>query len=314
MNIYSAALFSNGYLSAKMQERMNEVEIDIVDNMPHLLESYHYIKSQRYVDMIRERSATVFLDSGAFSAFTLGVTLSVKEYCDYILRNIDIIRKEDGVLIASVLDGIGDPLQTWRNQMEMEERGVKPLPCFHAGEDEKYLEWYISKYEYITLGGMVGTSQKQLRIWLDRIWERYLTDGSGRPRLKVHGFGITSPDIMSRYPWWSCDSSTWIQTARTGSIISPYIDEQGRVKWMVISLSDKSSDRFVLGAHAFTISDIEKGVLKELVESEGFSIERMSWEFRSRAAFNLKSYVKMNDIINSMSEDKTFACPIQELF
>lgn len=314
MNIYSAALFSNGYLSAKMQERMNEVEIDIVDNMPHLLESYHYIKSQRYVDMIRERSATVFLDSGAFSAFTLGVTLSVKEYCDYILRNIDIIRKEDGVLIASVLDGIGDPLQTWRNQMEMEERGVKPLPCFHAGEDEKYLEWYISKYEYITLGGMVGTSQKQLRIWLDRIWERYLTDGSGRPRLKVHGFGITSPDIMSRYPWWSCDSSTWIQTARTGNIISPYIDEQGRAKWMVISLSDKSSDRFVLGAHAFTISDIEKGVLKELVESEGFSIERMSWEFRSRAAFNLKSYVKMNDIINKMSEDKTFACPIQELF
>lgn len=314
MNLYCAALFSNGYLSAIMQQRMNETEINVVDNMPHLLESYHYIKAQRYVDMIRERGSTVFLDSGAFSAHTLGVTLSVAEYCRYIQENNDIIRKEDGVLIASVMDGIGDPLQTWRNQMEMEARGVTPLPCFHFGEDEKYLEWYIQRYEYITLGGMVGKSQKALRQWLDRIWEKYLLDGSGRPKLKIHAFGITSPIIMSLYPWWSCDSSSWIQTARTGSIISPYLDNSGKARWLVMQLSDKSSARFVLGAHALTISDIERKELDELVEAKGFSVERMTWEFRSRVAFNLKSYVEMNELIDKMNGDKSFSIISQELF
>ncbi|MCL5459902.1 hypothetical protein M3M33_14795, partial [Loigolactobacillus coryniformis] len=70
---------------------------------------------------MRRDGAKVFLDSGAFSAYTLGVTLSIDEYCDYIKRNLDIIRVEDGVVMASVLDGIGDALLTYQNQLAMEE-------------------------------------------------------------------------------------------------------------------------------------------------------------------------------------------------
>ncbi len=174
MNIFMAAVYSNNYKPGQNRYvKLNERERAAVENLPHILESWHYVGKQQYVDQMRNDSAQIFLDSGAFSAFTLGVKLEVKDYCEYIYRNQDIIRKEDGIVMASVLDGIGDPLQTWRNQLEMEARGVKPLPCFHCGEDEKYLEWYIQNYDYITLGGLVGSSTKQLSIWLDRIWDRY---------------------------------------------------------------------------------------------------------------------------------------------
>lgn len=202
MHIYMAAVFSNSYMKGQNRYlKLTDHERDLVTSIPHVLESFHYVGKQKFVDEMRVNNAQIFLDSGAFSAFTLGVNISVEDYCEYIKRNLDIIRVEDNVVMASVLDGIGDPLQTWRNQLEMELRGAKPLPCFHAGEDERYLEWYVKNYEYITLGGMVGSSTKQLCIWLDRMWDRYLTDGSGRARIKVHGFGITAVPIMERYPW-----------------------------------------------------------------------------------------------------------------
>ena len=222
MYIYNAATFYNNYQKGGTHYvDLNERERRAINELPHLLESYHYFNKENLVDMVRQHNRPVFLDLGAFSAWTLGVSIDLPTYCDYIIRNEDIIRKEDGVLMASVLDGIGDALLTYQNQLQMESLGAKPLPCFHVGEDERYLEHYIKNYEYITLGGMVRVPAKQLMIWLDRMWDKYLTDGSGKPRLKVHGFGITAIPIMERYPWWSVDSSTWVQFASFGSIITP---------------------------------------------------------------------------------------------
>ena len=150
MNLYLAAVYTNGFRKGQSTyPKLNEREAEIVDTIPNILESYHYVNRQKYVDEMRADGAQVFLDSGAFSAWNMGATISLPGYCKYIQENEDIIRKDDGVIMASVLDGIGDPLQTWRNQNEMEARGVTPLPCFHFGEDERYLEYYMSKYPYI---------------------------------------------------------------------------------------------------------------------------------------------------------------------
>lgn len=182
-------------------KKLTEHEQNLVTHLPNILESFHYVGKQQYVDNMRENGAKVFLDSGAFSAHTLGVSIDLPTYCDYIKRNMDILRIEDGAVMASVLDGIGDPLKTYRNQLAMEKLGAKPLPCFHYGEDSRYLDWYVKNYDYITIGGMVGKSSAALIKWLDRIWEEHLIDGSGRAKLKVHAFGITAIPIMERYPW-----------------------------------------------------------------------------------------------------------------
>ena len=305
MHIYMAALHSNGYRHTNRYVKLNDREKWAVDHLPNLLESYHYIHKDSFVQAIREKGDKIFLDSGAFSAYTLGVDLDLPTYCDYIQRNADIIRVEDGIVIASVLDGIGDPQLTLDNQNAMEALGVRPLPCFHAGEDERYLEHYIKNYEYITLGGMVGSSTKQLMIWLDRMWDKYLTDGSGRPRLKVHGFGITSIPIMERYPWWSCDSSSWIQSAAYGSVIMP--------QYGPMSVSEKSPGRHDAGQHVSTLTPIEQEHIMNRFIEQGFTYERLSQVYESRAAYNLWAFGEINKQIDR-DNPGFFKAEQQELF
>lgn len=305
LQIYMAALYSNGYRTGGRYARLTEREREAVWGLPHILESYHYVHKDKFVEEMRKDDAKIFLDSGAFSAYTLGVDIDLPTYCDYIKRNKDIIRVEDGTVMASVLDGIGDPLKTWQNQQHMEYLGAKPLPCFHAGEDERYLEHYVKNYEYITLGGMVGSSTKQLCIWLDRIWDRYLTDGSGNPRIKVHGFGITAVPIMERYPWYSCDSSSWVQSAAFGSIITP--------EFGPLSVSEKSPARHDAGQHATTLTPVEQDFVFAMLEEQGFTYERLSKVYESRAAYNLWAFTVVEATINA-TKCKQFNSRIQELF
>lgn len=307
MNIFMAAVFTNSYMPGMARfEKLTPHEQRITTSLPHILESFHYVNKQKYVDAMRDNKARVFLDSGAFSAYTLGVDLNIVEYCDYIKRNQDIIRVEDGVMMASVLDGIGDPLQTYRNQLTMEALGAKPLPCFHAGEDERYLEWYVQNYEYITLGGMVGASSKALCIWLDRMWDRYLVDGSGRPRLKVHAFGVTAIPIMERYPWYSVDSSSWIQSAAFGSIIEP--------KHGPLSVSEKSPSRHDAGQHVSNLTPVEQDYVLQMLEQQGFTYERLSTVYESRAAYNLWAFGVINEMMNAANNYEQFQARVQELF
>lgn len=319
MHIYMAAVYSNSYMPGMNRYvKLTEREREVVTTLPNILESWHYVGKQSFVDHMRNNKARIFLDSGAFSAYSLGVELSVKEYCEYIVKNLDIIRVEGNDIMASVLDGIGDPLQTWRNQNEMEMRfrdehglNIRPLPCFHAGEDERYLEHYVKNYEYITLGGMVGSSTKQLMVWLDRIWDKFLTDGSGNPRLKVHGFGITSVPIMNEYPWFSCDSSSWIQSAAFGSVIMPGVSVNAPA-WP-INVSEKSPSRHDANQHMTTLSPAEVDYLFKVLEDNGFTYERLSSVYESRAAYNLWSFGVVNAMINA-SRNERFKAQVRELF
>lgn len=307
MNVYMAAVYSNNYMPGQNRYvKLTDHEKKLVTALPHILESWHYVGKQKFVDEMRSNNAKIFLDSGAFSAYTLGVPLSVEEYVAYIQRNRDILRVEGNVVMASVLDGIGDPLQTYRNQKEMEARGFCPLPCFHAGEDEKYLEYYIQNYEYITLGGMVGSSTKQLSVWLDRVWNNYLLDGSGRPKIKVHGFGITSIFLMERYPWYSCDSSSWIQSAAFGNIVTP--------KYGPLSVSSKSPNRHDAGQHASTLTQLEQDHVFNMLEEQGFTYERLSTVYESRAAYNLWAFGVINAMIDEMQAKNRIQITRQELF
>lgn len=283
MKLYLAGLYTSNFnIGGNVFNKLTDIEKEARLSIQCYLESYHYIYRQSAVDKIRADEKVVFLDSGAFSAFTKGVEVDLPGYCEYIKRNTDIIEKVDGVLCASVLDGIGDPLKTWQNQKAMESLGVCPLPCFHYGEDERYLEYYIQNYEYITLGGMVPISTPQLIHWLDRLWERYLTDGSGRPRLKVHGFGLTSLPLMKRYPWYSVDSSTWVQWSANGMILLPGIGQ--------VNVSSQSSSRKIEGQHLNTYTPPQRQAIINRIQELGFDPDRLADEYVSRWAFNAWSF------------------------
>ena len=284
MKLYLAGIYTANFkINGSLYNRLTDYEKYQRESATNLLESYHYIHRQSFVDSIRGDNRKVFLDSGAFSAFTKGVEVDLPGYCEYIKRNEDIIEKVDDSLLASVLDGIGDPLKTYENQKAMESRGVRPLPCFHYGEDERYLEYYVANYDYITLGGMVPISTPQLRLWLDRIWDRYLTDEAGRPRVKVHGFGLTTVSLMERYPWYSVDSSSWVQIARVGGMLL-LPDAK------VINVSDQSPNRKVEGQHIDNLTPVQREAIEAKLRACGVDTDRMRETYLSRWCYNIWAF------------------------
>ena len=301
MKLYCAGIYTvNFKIGGSLYNRLTENEKWQRESVSHLLESYHYIHRQTFIDSIRGDKKQVFLDSGAFSAYTKGVEVDLPGYCRWIKENEDIIEKVDNILIASVLDGIGDPLKTWQNQQAMEKLGVRPLPCFHYGEDERYLEWYIANYDYITLGGMVPISTKDLKIWLDMIWEKYLTESSGRPRLRVHGFGLTTISLMERYPWYSVDSSSWVQTSRVGGML--LLPEA-----KVINVSNQSPQRKVEGMHLDTIPEVQRNAIEERFKKCGVDVERMRETYLARWAYCIWAYDQLGKMMHARPEDQIFA-------
>lgn len=284
MRLYLAGIYAANFkLNGRLYNRLTDNEKIQRKSATYILESYHYVHRKTFVDSIRGDGVKVFLDSGAFSAFTKGVKVDLKKYCRYIHEHQDIIEN------ASVLDAIGDVHGTYQNQIAMEKEGTRPLPCFHYGEDERYLEYYVANYEYITLGGMVPISTPQLKFWLDRIWEKYLTDGSGRPKLKVHGFGLTTVSLMERYPWYSVDSSSWVQTARVGGmLILPEVK--------ILNVSNQSPQRKVAGQHIDNISPVERQEIEQRLINLGVDVTRMRETYLSRWAYNIWAFDQLGKL------------------
>lgn len=297
MKIYLAGIYTSNFdINGRLFNRLSPEEQEHRKGVEYYLESHHYIHRKSYIDKIKKDGKKVFLDSGAFSAFTKGIEVDMKGYCQWIQKNMDIIEVIDGVICASVLDHIGSAQGTYENQLAMEALGVRPLPCFHYGEDERYLEWYIANYDYITIGGMVPISTPQLKLWLDRIWEKYMIDGAGRPKIKYHGFGLTTLSLMKRYPWYSVDSSSWVQMAATGSILIP---GHG-----TLAVSSNSPTRKKQNQHIDTMSDpVAEAIIAKLAKS-GFEIDRLKTEYISRWVYNIQAYKVINHEI--FEEDPKF--------
>jgi hypothetical protein len=291
----------------------------------HYLESYHYIKRQKYVDNIAQDKTRLFLDSGAFSAFTQGAEVDLPGYCDYIKRNKHIIVEEDGQLLASVLDNIKSPEKTLENQRAMEALGVRPLPCFHYGEDPKYLEYYMKNYPYVTIGGMVPISNGDLKIWLDELWTYYLMDSSGHAKTKIHGFGLTSLELIKRYPWYSVDSSSWVQSAATGSIYLPgYTDTMVCVSAHSPSRHEKYrhadtmmgagglGDKWYDSVHYKSIAEFISTIkfpIKHIdgsVTMESYDMTRLKETYLARWSFNCWAFTEINRIADAHNPDAVF--------
>jgi hypothetical protein len=212
----------------------------------------------------------LFLDSGAYSAFTKGAVIDIHEYIAFIKKNIKYID------VYSVLDVIGDSEATWKNQKIMERHGLKPIPCFHTGESETYLKRYIDSYPYIALGGMVGGSSQGLLLWLDRLFRDYICGPDGIPKVKVHGFGITAHDLMWRFPWFSVDSAAWVFTGRNGGIFVPRFI-QGEYNYSerpwVVSISEQSGEKKkVEGKHYNAFSPLEQKQILSYLKFKGFAL------------------------------------------
>ena len=249
----------------------------------HKLHSYFHIQPKGFehgwYGMNTKNKVDLFLDSGAFSAFTQGVSIDIQEYIAFIHEN------KGNLSVYANLDVIGSPEGTWKNQKIMERAGLNPLPCFHYGEDFKWLRRYLDQgYEYIALGGMVPISTPNLLVWLDQVFGNFICDEKGMPKIKVHGFGLTSFRLMLRYPWYSVDSTSWVVTGRMGSIYVPrfrggkYVHDEDCWKICVSSRSPSKGDA---GQHIDSLSPHVSKIFLKYIQEKGYVLGRSSFRTES---------------------------------
>jgi hypothetical protein len=173
--------------------------------------SYHYFKKKDISKLVEDLSMDdqpidIMVDSGAFSAFTLGSVIDLDEYAEWV-------RYWGKYFTAYAnLDVIGDPRATRDNQRALEAKGLAPLPVFHTGEPWEVLDGYLERYSYIMLGGMVPYVGQKNRLmpWLIKCFKK------AEGRAVYHGLGLTSWYGLNSLPWYSVDSSTWNTGIRYG--------------------------------------------------------------------------------------------------
>jgi hypothetical protein len=238
-----------------------------------------------------------FLDSGAFSAWNKGVEINLYDYIKFIKDNKNYID------YYAVLDDIQNPDKTLENQKIMERQGLNPIPCFHYGEDVKYLNYYINNYDYIALGGMVPFSNKYLIIWLDNLFFNHICDKQGFPIKKIHGFGMTSFKLLMRYPWYSVDSTAWVMCSRYGGFHMPVFKNEmfdwlgGQIR-VFISNKNKKNNPSKFNTHYFNTTQEKRKIIDIFINTMGFKVGRSKYE-------NNKEIIVEKGLCNSyMERDK----------
>lgn len=174
----------------------------------HVLVSYAEARQLGVIDGPWE-PAGILLDSGAFTVWKKGAVVDLDAYCEYIHKRSFAL---DGYFALDVIQGTAE--ENLANLDAMEAAGCakwgKLIPVFHEGDDPELLNEYIRRgYNLIGLGGTVSRGKPELADWLLPIFEKH-------PGQKFHGLAMTQRRLIKHFPFYSVDSSSWMNLQRFG--------------------------------------------------------------------------------------------------
>lgn len=284
-NLYLAGSYSK-MVDEKLQEMgVNRLASQLNDRS--LLE--------RWITYIKEvEHRKLFVDSGAFSAHTKGRELDVDEYIEYlnarqgcfeVIAQVDKIPGEFGKKKTreQLLEA---PELSWKNYLYMRDKVIdynNLTPIFHQGEDFKHLHRMLETtfdgehIPYIGISPANDVSTKEKAKWFETVF-RIIRDSSN-PNVKTHAFGMTSLDLLEKYPFYSADSTSWLMTSANGSIMT---------SWGLMLMSDVQVNN---PKHFNHLSPEMQAKVAEEVAKWGYDIEEAKTNYKVRGLINA-SYLK----------------------
>lgn len=184
----------------------------------------------------KSSESKLFVDSGAYTAYTQGTKIDVDSYINYlnslterltIFAQLDTIPGRFGQE-KTAEEKLEAPKLSWENYLYMRSKLKEPkklLPIFHQGED---YDWLWNMLEYVDDNGehipYIGISPAVdvpgLEDFLSKSFD--IISKSSNPKVKTHAFGMTQLKMLELYPYTSADSTSWKLCAAMGSIYTPY--------------------------------------------------------------------------------------------
>lgn len=83
------------------------------------------------------------------------------------------------------------------------------VPVWHLHEPLEYLEWLVASFYVVAFGSSGEYRTPGTPAWWGRMSQamKIACDDHGRPRRQFHGLRMLDPDIFTRLPFRSCDST-----------------------------------------------------------------------------------------------------------
>lgn len=162
--------------------------------------------------LIADVCKTFCIDNGAFSIWNKGGTIDLEKYYTF-LREWHLHPAYDFCLIPDVIAGNEtDNMELLKAFPKDIKRGV---PVWHLHESLEYLEYMIENYDMIALGSSGDYSCPNTSKWWERINEAFsvICDDIGRPKVRIHGLRMLNPDVFTRLPFYSTDSTNAVRNA-----------------------------------------------------------------------------------------------------
>lgn len=181
---------------------------------------------QGNLEMVMECCQSFVLDNSAFSYWKSGGQLNVDDYYKWV-KSLEGHPGLDWCLIPDVIDGTEEQNKELIHQWIHKSLRVKSVPVWHLHESFDYLRWLILKFDTVAFGSSGQWATPGTQGWWARMEQvmEVACHKDGRPRARFHGLRMLDPEIFTKLPFSSADSTNAGVNAgsikRFGSYIPP---------------------------------------------------------------------------------------------
>lgn len=187
------------------------------------------------IGAIADVCQTFCVDNGAFSEWKRGRKMNVEGYARFCLK----WRSHpsfDFAIVPDVIDGTEEQNEglaaEWLNAHQCWK--VASYPVWHLHESLRRLETLIDcasvgsipfRWAGIALGSSGEYSQPGNLKWWERISQamNICCDEEGRPRCKLHGLRMLDPNIFTKVPFSSADSTNAVRNGASEKRFGMYV-------------------------------------------------------------------------------------------
>lgn len=177
---------------------------------------------------------SVCLDNGAFTHWKKGGDVDVADYHAWV-HSVAGHPALDWCLIPDKIDGTEqdnvDLVTLW---LRMGSK-VESVPVWHMHESLEWLDWLVTKFRTVALGSSGQWATPGTAGWWQRMTEamNVACDKRGAPRARLHGLRMLDPEIFTRLPLASADSTNAAvncgSLSRFGSYLPPTAAQRAEV-------------------------------------------------------------------------------------
>lgn len=183
--------------------------------------------------IVAEVCQSFIFDNGAFPAWKRGLVIDFDEY----VRWVRFWHKHPGFDFAFIPDVIDGDEQTNDEMLKAWPRELPGVPVYHMHESITRLQLLCIEYRTVALGSSGEYRTPASKNWWKRmaIMMDAICDKDGRPLSKLHGLRMLNPEIFTRVPLSSGDSTNAGVNAGSLDRFGMYVPPSASVRATVIA-------------------------------------------------------------------------------